>query len=259
MKALYTQLHGPGGPKPAIRAAGEDAEQNFYRNAMSLMPTGEFNRWVLGNQARNWSSCTGCPLARRRKQVVFGSGHPDPLLLVVGGAPTGDDEATGTPFSGEAGRVLWKAAGHVGIDLARDAYLTTTVCCRPPQDRKPAVNEREACWPRFKVQTAVLKPRVMLLLGATPMRMLWRVDCDAQLGGMRGLIPREHWPDLPGGGSFQLKAVFLTYDPLAVVHQDTQAKKREVLARIVEDLRKVKRVIDVLKTKVYREPLDEEV
>lgn len=258
MKALYTQLHGPGGNKPGIRAAAEQAERNFYENAMHWTSTAGFNRWALGNQARRWADCRGCPLARKRTRVVYGHGDPDPMLLILGAAPSGEDDMSGQPFSGEAGKVLLKAAQHVGIDLARDAYLTTTVCCRPPQDRKPGTDEREACSTRLRAQLALLQPRLILLLGAVPMRSLWLVDRDAQVGGMRGLIPREHWPDWPGGATHRLKAVFLTHAPEFVLHQDTREKKRAALAMIVEDLRKVKRVLDVLQTKIYREPREEE-
>lgn len=129
------------------------------------------------------AACERCPLAATRTQVVFGTGRPTARLMLVGEAPGADEDRDGAPFVGRAGRALDTLLSEAGIDRA-DAYVTNTVKCRPPDDRPPTVIEIDACRPYLDLELSVVRPEVVVALGATATRRL--VDARARIAALAG-------------------------------------------------------------------------
>src|SRR6478735_2645994 len=91
-------------------------------------------------------ACTRCPLAETRTQVVFGVGDPNADLMFVGEGPGEQEDLTGEPFVGRAGKLLTNLIGEIGLTRA-DVYIANVVKCRPPGNRDPLPLEIEACSP----------------------------------------------------------------------------------------------------------------
>ncbi len=104
------------------------------------------------------STCTLCPLAKGRTQVVFGVGSPTADLLFVGEGPGREEDLAGEPFVGRSGklldRLMWE---EVGLTRA-ECYIANVVKCRPPQNRDPAPKEIEACRPYLAEQIELIDP-----------------------------------------------------------------------------------------------------
>jgi len=117
--------------------------------------------------------CTRCKLAGGRNEVVFGEGDPDAALVFVGEAPGAEEDRTGRPFIGRAGKLLTKIIES--IDLAReDVYICNVLKCRPPGNRAPMPDEVTACSPFLHEQLAVIAPKVICTLGAPATTTLLR-------------------------------------------------------------------------------------
>ena len=107
--------------------------------------------------------------------LVFGVGNPDADLVFVGEAPGRDEDRQGEPFVGRAGQLLTKIIASIG--LTRDeVYIANVVKCRPPDNRNPAPGEVETCEPFLFRQLDVIRPRVVVALGAFAIRTLLRTD-----------------------------------------------------------------------------------
>lgn len=109
--------------------------------------------------------CTRCKLhTLGRRQVVFGSGHPEARLMFVGEAPGADEDMQGVPFVGRAGQLLTKIIESIG--LTRDqVYIANVIKCRPPQNRNPEADEVQTCQPFLFGQVDIIAPKVIVALG----------------------------------------------------------------------------------------------
>ena len=117
--------------------------------------------------------CTACPLYRNATQVVFGEGPRHPLLVLVGEQPGDQEDLSGHPFVGPAGRILDQALEEVGIDRSA-AYVTNAVKHFKWEARgkrrlhkKPGAREVAACRPWLEAELRILQPRIIVCLGAT--------------------------------------------------------------------------------------------
>jgi DNA polymerase len=117
-------------------------------------------------------TCQCCGLAATRQQVVVGRGNPNARLLLVGEAPGAEEEACGQPFVGRSGRLLEAMLAAAGLDSERDLYIANVIKCRPPGNRKPSRTEIEACRPWLERQIALVRPQLVLLVGATALEAL---------------------------------------------------------------------------------------
>ena len=113
-------------------------------------------------------SCSRCPLAQNRKNVVFGAGNPNADLMFIGEGPGRDEDEKGVPFVGEAGQLLTKMVNAMQFTRS-DIYIANIVKCRPPKNRNPEQAEAEACLPFLKRQIELVNPKVIVLLGAVPL------------------------------------------------------------------------------------------
>lgn len=154
--------------------------------------------------------CTACGLCRGRTHVVPGEGDLHARLMLIGEGPGEQEDLQGRPFVGPAGQLLERMLAAIG--LAREqVYIANAVKCRPPHNRVPTPEETAACLPYLRAQVALVRPRVIALLGATAARTV--------LGdGVRITRDRGRW--------VERKGVFLlpTYHPAALL-RDADKKR----------------------------------
>ncbi|GAA3471878.1 UdgX family uracil-DNA binding protein [Nonomuraea roseola] len=135
-------------------------------------------RLTLPELRRAAAHCEGCDLYRDATQTVFGEGPSQARFLIVGEQPGDQEDRKGAPFVGPAGRILDKGLEEAGIDR-QDAYLTNavkhfsfTLRGKRRIHQKPTVAEIEACGPWLNAELALLKPEMVVVLGATAARAL---------------------------------------------------------------------------------------
>ena len=125
------------------------------------------------------SDCAGCrlcPLCQTRHNLVFGVGNERAEVMLIGEGPGAQEAAPGRPFVGAAGQLLDKMLAAIG--LAREqVYIANIVKCRPPQNRVPAPDEAQACLGHLRAQVALIRPQVIVCLGATSARYVIGEDC----------------------------------------------------------------------------------
>lgn len=136
------------------------------------MPTPEERRIALGRCGSQALACTRCPeLVRTRTQVVFGTGNPTADLMFVGEAPGREEDLEGTPLIGRSGRLLTELLEGIGLAW-EDAYITTMLKCRPPDNRDPAPSELGRCQGYLYRQFELVRPRVICPLGNFATKLL---------------------------------------------------------------------------------------
>jgi len=163
--------------------------------------------------------CTRCKLHKQgRKQIVFGVGNPHAELMFVGEGPGADEDAQGEPFVGRAGQLLNNMIKAMGI-RREDVYIANIVKCRPPGNRTPERDECETCSPFLMRQIAVIKPKVVVALGAVAAKNLLAINApmselrgrfyDFMLSGARSADPSWHGAKL----AVTYHPAFLLRDP----------------------------------------------
>jgi len=204
----------PAPPSPRAPAAYVSAEE-----ISSLPILSEVRDIALG--------CPRCGLAKTRRHVVFGEGPETADVMVVGEAPGADEDASGRPFVGRAGRLLDLMLMSAGFPREQ-VYVCNVLKCRPPQNRNPQPDEVEACSPYLVRQVELVKPRLILAFGNFAAQTL--LGTDLSMGKLR----REsihHFRGIP---------VVPTYHPSACLR--TQAWTRSVW----EDLQRARDVLDAV-------------
>ena len=129
------------------------------------------------------ASCMKCGLGRTRTNMVFADGDPHAELMFIGEGPGADEDATGVPFVGRAGELLSRMIAAMTFDRATETCIANIVKCRPPGNRNPADDEAAACMPYLKRQIAMVKPKVIVLLGAVPLLYLFNLKGIMKLRG----------------------------------------------------------------------------
>ena len=119
---------------------------------------------VLEEVAAEVRSCVKCPLHLSREERRPGEGPPDASIMIVGEAPGRNEDEQGRPFVGAAGRNLDDLLSEVGVSRG-SVFITNTVKCRPPANRRPARNELDTCHPYLRRQIEAIAPKVIVLLG----------------------------------------------------------------------------------------------
>ena len=112
------------------------------------------------------STCTLCDLCKGRKNAVPGEGRVPAALMIIGEAPGKFEDAAGRPFIGMSGKFLTKYLEMAGI-RREDVFITNAVKCRPPNNRKPKMEEIEVCRPYLVSQLSLVNPKLVLALGVS--------------------------------------------------------------------------------------------
>jgi uracil-DNA glycosylase len=123
---------------------------------------------VVYEEAR---ACVRCPLHQTRTTVVFGSGNANADLMFVGEAPGANEDRLGLPFVGQAGKLLDKLLGEIGLQR-EDVFIANTLKCRPPGNRDPHPNEIESCSSYLRSQVELIEPKVICTLGNFATKLL---------------------------------------------------------------------------------------
>lgn len=202
----------PAPPSPRAPAAYVSSEE------ISSLP-------ILAQVREIALGCPRCGLAKTRRHVVFGEGPETAEVMVVGEAPGADEDASGRPFVGRAGRLLDLMLRAAGFDREK-VYVCNVLKCRPPQNRNPQPDEVEACSPYLIRQVELVKPKLILAFGNFAAQTL--LGTDLSMGKLR----RET------GHQFRGIPLVPTYHPSACLR--TQAWTRSVW----EDLQRARDVLD---------------
>jgi uracil-DNA glycosylase family 4 len=126
----------------------------------------------LGDIAAHVSSCRNCPLCQTRTNTVPGEGNAEsPDIMFVGEGPGAEEDAQGRPFVGKAGQLLTKMIEAMGYQREQ-VFITNVVKCRPPNNRTPLPEEMEQCLPYLQQQIRLIRPKVIIGLGATAIKGL---------------------------------------------------------------------------------------
>ena len=147
---------------------------------------------ILAELKNACSQCTNCELSKTRTNTVFSDGNPLAKIMLIGEAPGRNEDETGTPFVGRAGQLLDKILASQDITRERDIYICNTVKCRPPENRVPTPEEKEKCRKFLDAQIELLKPKIILLCGATAVQSM--IETKLGITKIRG-----QWFDGPCG------------------------------------------------------------
>jgi uracil-DNA glycosylase family 4 len=177
-------------------------------------------------------ACIKCPhLASSRKNVVFGVGNPDAQLMFVGEAPGADEDEQGEPFVGKAGQLLTKIIQATGLSRA-DVYIANILKCRPDTpgqsagNRKPTAEEMTTCIPYLHEQIDLIRPKVLIALGATAVEGL--------LGKTVGITKlRGNWQTYRG------TPLMPTYHPAFLLRNQAMSEKRKVWEDMLQVMEKL--------------------
>jgi DNA polymerase len=189
------------------------------------------------NALNEATRCRKCRLSESRTKVVFGEGDLKASVMLIGEAPGFNEDREGRPFVGQAGRflneVLLKTAG---LERGK-VYITNVVKCHPPENREPADDEVDSCFPYLNVQIRCIKPKIIVTLGNVATATLFRRFNlkPAYIGSVHGRIFNVSTLSY---GSFK---IIPSYHPATALYNP---KVSEVM---VEDWAKIGEIVKSLK------------
>ncbi|MGQ9468674.1 MAG: uracil-DNA glycosylase [Nitrososphaerales archaeon] len=177
----------------------------------------------LNEIAEEVKACKLCPLHRSRKKAVPGEGSSKAKLMLIGEAPGVEEDEQGRPFVGRAGEILNDALRFANLNR-KDLFITSIVKCRPPHNRTPNLEEREACNPYLKRQIDAIKPRIICLLGNIALQTFFK---RASISKIRGkVIERDDY------------IYFCTYHPAAALYN------AGLKSTIYKDMGRIKKLLE---------------
>ncbi len=184
--------------------------------------------------AKDWDAlrsqvlaCERCGLCTTRTQAVFGVGPADADLVVVGEGPGADEDRTGEPFVGRAGKLLDEMLAAIGRSRQTNTYIANVVKCRPPGNRDPSPEEAEACRPYLEQQLRLLRPRLIVAVGRIAAQRL--LQSSEPLARLRGTL--HHWGE-------DAIPVWVTYHPAYLLRSPREKAKTWI------DLKKIRRLLE---------------
>ncbi len=205
---------------PASPPAGASMSAAEKADALGAMDEQEVQR------------CRKCPLCQSRTHTVFGEANPNAELVFVGEAPGQDEDLSGRPFVGRAGKLLDKMIAAMGLSREK-VFICNVVKCRPPNNRTPAPEEVAACWGYLVRQLQIIAPKCIVTLGNPSTRAL--LNTRTGITRMRGT-----WAALPDiGEGLAGIAVMPTFHPAYVLRQYTPENRGKVwsdLQQVMERL-----------------------
>ena len=120
------------------------------------------------------NDCMRCELGKTRTNIVFSDGNPDSAkAILIGEAPGENEDKTGTPFVGRAGKLLNEFLEKAGISRKDDLYIINTVKCRPPENRVPTDQEKAECSEYLLKQIEIVNPNVLIFCGSTALKSFY--------------------------------------------------------------------------------------
>lgn len=133
--------------------------------------------------------CQNCSLAKTRTNIVFSDGYANAPVMLIGEAPGADEDASGVPFVGRAGKLLTQLLAECGINRETDFYICNTIKCRPPENRDPKPEEKVSCLKYLEAQINIVRPKLIVLCGATAAKSFLGEDLKiSQIRGNKYMI-----------------------------------------------------------------------
>ena len=173
--------------------------------------------------------CTKCPLYKTRIKPVPGDGSLDADIMFIGEGPGRNEDRTGKPFVGAAGKFLDELLSSISLKRS-DVFIGNVVKCRPPNNRVPTLGEIEACKPYLYAQIAIIQPKVICTLGNTPLKTI--ISPNLSIGRIHGkVLEKEGFTFIP------------LYHPAAALYHNA------LKDTLKEDFKKLKTFLDELKMK----------
>jgi len=226
-----TARRRPAAPAPAVGPV----DANQARVLRLDMAAEEYQRRL--KHLRNLDDkevkvCRKCHLVETRTKSVFGQGDIRTRLVFVGEAPGFDEDRQGLAFVGKAGQLLTRMIEAMG--LSREwVFICNILKCRPPNNRTPAPDEINTCWPYLDEQLRTIQPDVIVALGKPASQTLLRTD--ESIGRLRGQW-REYYPSGVVGMGEPI-ALMPTYHPAYLLRSPNEKGKawsdlKEVVARL---------------------------
>ena len=214
----------PGAPGAAARGLATpppgEGVRRFVPTPGPALPAAERAR-RLELLRQDCLRCKECRLCRGRSQVVFGDGHADADLMLIGEGPGAEEDRHGLPFVGAAGELLNKIIQAIGLDRSQ-VYIANVVKCRPPENRDPEHDEIDACLPFLLEQIDLVRPRLIVSLGRVAARtLLHSADSLARLRG--------NWFEVAGA---QMR---VTYHPAALLRDESLKRPTWEDMKLVRD------------------------
>jgi uracil-DNA glycosylase len=192
------------------------------------------------------ASCKGCDLYKRATQTVFGEGPKDALVVFVGEQPGDYEDKAGQPFVGPAGRMFDKALAEARLDRGK-VYVTNAVkhfkwkpMGKRRKHERPLASEMAACFPWLESETEVIRPQILVCLGATAAQAVLKKKVTIQ---------KER-------GTFQesrlAPATFVTVHPSSIYRHPEKQQQELEYRRFVDDMKLVRAKLAELEKKHAR-------
>lgn len=179
--------------------------------------------------------CKSCELGLTRNNVVFSDGNPETAkAILIGEAPGENEDLTGTPFVGRAGKLLNEFLEKAGINREKDLYIINTVKCRPPKNRVPTNEEKNKCASYLYKQIKIVNPKILIFCGATALQSFYKDKI--QISKIRG-----RWLEVDVDGD--------KYKSIAIFHpsyllRNHSLEKGKPRALMLEDLELISKEIN---------------
>lgn len=179
--------------------------------------------------------CKNCELGLTRNNVVFSDGNPETAkAILIGEAPGENEDLTGTPFVGRAGKLLNEFLEKAGINREKDLYIINTVKCRPPKNRVPTNEEKNKCANYLYKQIKIVNPKILIFCGATALQSFYKDKI--QISKIRG-----RWLEVDVDGD--------KYKSIAIFHpsyllRNHSLEKGKPRALMLEDLELISKEIN---------------
>jgi uracil-DNA glycosylase family 4 len=178
-------------------------------------------------------TCQKCRLAQTRTKVVFGEGVFNSKILLIGEGPGREEDETGRPFVGKAGKLLDQILASQDISREKNIFIANIVKCRPPENRNPQDDEAQACRQYLDAQIQLLRPKIILLAGAVAVKNV--------LGAKEGISKiRGQWFD----GPFGSKIMPIFHPSYLLRNQSKEPGSPKWL--MWQDIKEIRRVLDGL-------------
>lgn len=179
------------------------------------------------------NQCKNCDLGKTRTSVVFSDGNADAKIMLIGEAPGKDEDASGVPFVGRAGRLLNELLEECGLSREKDIYICNTVKCRPPENRVPTNEEKQICSTFLMSQINILRPKVIILCGSTAAKSF--LDKEFKISEIRG-----EWYTLFG----KIKTMVIFHPSYLLRNHSLEENSPRWLTK--KDLEKIKQEIELI-------------
>lgn len=178
-------------------------------------------------------SCFDCDLGKTRINAVVSDGNITAKIMLIGEAPGQNEDETGLPFVGRAGKLLDQLFLTQNLTREKDIYICNTVKCRPPNNRVPTDFEKSQCRKYLDEQIEIIKPKIILLCGATAVKSI--LDIKEPISKIRG-----HWFNGPNDSG-----IMPIFHPSYLL-RNSSIKEGTPKWFMLEDIKKIKEVYSLL-------------